>query len=372
MVAVAAMFFLNGAFFGAWASRVPSIKSAFSLSPDDLGLLLLLLAGGAIVSFPAAGAAVGRFGAARVTKTIAWVYAAALILIGLSATLWMLAFSLFLFGVTHGSMDVAMNAWGAEVEQKRGRPVMSIFHAVFSFGAGAGALFGSIAITYEFDVMSHFLLFGAISTFPCIILASIDWPHITSTKTSGGTLFAIPTGPLAVIGLIAFCASMGEGAMADWSAVFLVETVNANESQAAFGYAVFSSTMVITRLLGGQIIARFGNSRSVRGSGLAAVCGISLAVVSSSVIGVLVGYAFMGIGFALIMPIAFSRAANDRKQAPGAAIAGVATLGYGGMLLGPPLIGFLAERTSYEGSFVFLGILALIMTGLSGVLKKPQ
>ncbi|TQV72546.1 MFS transporter [Denitrobaculum tricleocarpae] len=372
VVAVAAMFFLNGAFFGGWASRIPSIKEGFGLSPDALGLLLLLLAAGAIVSFPFAGAATDRYGAARVTWWLAVFYAAALMMIGVAREIWFLAIALFLFGVTHGAMDVAMNAWGAEVERRARRPILSMLHAIFSLGAGVGAAFGVGVLKLDWSVTQHFLSFAVLATLPCMVLANIDWTSDTSAKIGGGRLFNLPKGVLILVGIIAFCSAMGEGAMADWSALFLVETVAASESQAAAGYAVFSVAMVLARLFGHRVIQSLGAFRTTQLSGVTAFIGILLAVFGTSVFVVLCGYAFMGLGFALIMPLAFSKAANDPDQPSGTAIASVATLGYGGLLLGPPIIGFLAEHTSFETSFLLLALLAVMISLLAKAVETKR
>lgn len=365
------MFFLNGAFFGGWASRIPTIKESFELAPDALGLLLLLLAAGAIISFPFAGAATDRFGAARVTWWLALFYAAALVMIALSAQLWLLAVALFLFGVTHGAMDVSMNAWGTEVERRAKRPVLSMFHAIFSLGAGAGAAFGVAALTLDWGITQHFLIFVLLATLPCMILATIDWTSDTLAKKAGSSLFNLPKGVLILVGIVAFCSAMGEGAMADWSAVFLVETVSASQSEAASGYAVFSVAMVFARLLGHKVIQSQGPYRAAQLSGVTALIGVLAAVYGSTLLVVLFGYALMGLGFALVMPLAFSKAANDPQQAAGSAIASVATLGYGGLLLGPPIIGFLAEHTSFETSFLLLAFLAATITFLAKAVGKP-
>lgn len=372
VVAVAAMFFLNGAFFGGWASRIPSIKESFGLSPDALGLLLLLLAAGAIVSFPFAGAATDKYGAAGVTWWLAIFYAVALMLIGVAPEIGFLAAALFFFGVTHGAMDVAMNAWGAEVERRAKRPVLSMFHAIFSLGAGAGAAFGAAVLKLDWSVATHFLIFAVLATLPCMFLATVEWTSDRTANIAGGRLFNLPKGILILVGIVAFCSAMGEGAMADWSAVFLVETVAASESQAAAGYAVFSVAMVLARLLGHRAIQRLGAHRTAQISGVTALAGVLTAVFGSSVPPVLCGYALMGLGFALIMPLAFSKAANDPDQPSGTAIASVATLGYGGLLLGPPIIGFIAEHASFEAGFLSLALLSVTIALLAKALEtKP-
>ena len=368
-LAVAAMFFLNGGLFGAWASRVPSVKAAFDLSPDGLGLLLLLLAAGAIVSFPLAGELTNRRGAATPTRALAVLHAIALVAIGLSPNVATLAAALFAFGMAHGAMDVTMNAWGAEVEQERDKPILPVLHAMWSFGAAFGAMAGSLALWVDFSVSVHFLLFAAAITSGCYFLAVLDWESKIVGKSPSKVPFVFPKGALILVGVVAFSAAVSEGAMADWSAVYLVETVSATEEFAALGYAVFSFFMVLTRLLGGFIIEKMGAVLTARLSGLAAFTGIVMAMMANNPYGVVLGFACMGIGLALIMPMAFSRAARQADQPSGTAIASVATLGYGGMLLGPPVIGFLAERWSFQFSFGFLAALAGLIILLAGSLN---
>jgi MFS family permease len=354
--AVSAMFILNGGLFGIWASRVPAIVEKFDLSPERLGWLLFCIAGGAILAFPIAGYFSDKMGAAKFTKRIAVIYVVALWCLALSPTLPILAVSLLLFGATHGGMDVAMNAWAAEAEKRIGRSVMSSFHAMFSLGAGLGALSGYFAVNGDISIALHFTVTATILAAFTLTFSTIPWTSEQSTK--GGGLFAIPKGALALVGLIALGASMGEGAMADWSAVFLNTVTNATEAQAALGYAVFSSAMVIARLFGGAIVTRFGPAQSARLSGAFAFCGVILAVLSGQMALTFIGFALMGLGYAAIFPLAFSRAASDPHIRPGLAIASVATLGYGGLLLGPPLIGMLAAATSLRLAFLVLALLA--------------
>lgn len=371
-MAVASLFFLNGAFFGAWAARIPSIKQSFAFEPDTLGLLLLLLAGGAIVSFPIAGKLSDRIGAARVSRRIGWAYALAFVCIGIAPNVWLLGGAVFLFGATHGGMDVAMNAWGAEVERQMGRPIMSSLHAVFSVGAGCGAGFGALAAAAGLGVSLHFIVFAFFLAIACGWLAQVPWASKKAGHENRSRIFSIPKGALLLIGIVAFCSSLGEGAMADWSAVFLVDVTGASEGEAAIGYTVFSVAMVMMRLSGGCIISLLGEVTSARLSGSIAAVGTFLAIFGGSLAIALVGFSLMGIGFALIMPLAFSRAANDPDENPGAAVAGVATLGYGGMLLGPPVIGFIAKFASFPVAFSLIAALSIAVVALGGCLSTAS
>ncbi len=367
-IAVAAMFILNGALFGIWASRVPAVMEQFGLSHGQLGALLLAMAAGAVCSFPFAGKFVDHLGAARITRVVALVYPVTLIVLPLAPNVTVLAALLFVFGAAHGAMDVAMNGWGAEVERRLEHRIMSSLHAMFSFGAGVGALSGYIAVQLEAGLLTHFLMSSALISAITLFLAAIDWTSDTTTQKSG-TVFAFPSGPLLLVGLVAFCSSLGEGAMADWSAVYLRDIVLADEGTAALGYAAFSVSMVVMRLLGDRVTTLVGPVRSARLGGLIAAAGILLAILFPSVSTALTGFAMLGIGYAVIMPLAFSRAANDPNVPPGQAISSVATLGYGGMLLGPPIIGFIAGVTDLQIGFALLAVLAGVIIAVASSLK---
>lgn len=369
--AVAAMFILNGALFGIWASRIPAVADKNDLSAASLGGLLLLMAAGAICAFPLSGRLSDRIGASQVTWGGAFAYTGSLFLIAMSPIYMALAASLFIFGATHGAMDVAMNTWAGEVERRIGQPVMSSFHAMFSLGAGLGASSGFIAVSYGAGIASHFVLAGTLVSFITLFIAKIDWVSDKSKGAGHTSLFALPKGPLLAVGIVTFCASLGEGAMADWSAIFLVLVAGATEANAALGYAVFSVTMVCMRLLGDRVTQTLGSARAARLAGSTAAVGVLCAVTFGTYAMSLLGFALMGIGYAVIMPLAFTRAANDPNVAPGAAIASVSTLGYGGILLGPPLIGFISEATSIRFAFLILAVLACVIVVLGKAVSRP-
>jgi len=369
--AISIMFFLNGALFGAWASRIPAIATRFSLDTGSLGLLLLAMAFGAIVSFPLAGAYSEKLGAGRLTRLLAVAYALSLLMIPLASTVPVLALAIVVFGATHGAMDVAMNAWAGEVERDLKTSVMSGFHAMFSLGAGLGAATGFVAVRFDTTVLVQFTTVAL-----CVLLAALSIAgrpaakiQPPSVRASSGTLFVLPRGAIILVGLVAFGTSLGEGAMADWSAVYMVMVASSDPAIAALGYATFSIVMVTFRLLGDRIVSQLGAVTTVRFSALGSLLGVLLAVAGATPLWTLAGFALMGAGYAIVMPLVFSRAANDPNIAPGPAIAGVAMLGYGGMLAGPPVIGFLAELAGLRMAFALLGLLALLSVGFAGQLK---
>lgn len=370
--AVGALFILAGALFGVWASRIPAVTEKHDLTPNGLGLLLLVMAFGSTVAFALSGWASDRIGAPRVARAFGLACSASLILAAFAPTVWLLAIALFLFGATMGGLDVAMNAWATEVDRQRSRPVISALHAMFSVGAGLGAASGYLAATVELGMPAHFAIASVFFAAICLWFAVVPWPVETNRRAPGAPIYAMPKGPLIVVAIIAFCASIGEGGMADWSAIFLVRVTEASEADAALGYTIFSIAMVAMRLIGDRFVLRFGAVAAGRFSGAIAAAGSLIAITFGTFPAALIGFGLMGIGYALIMPLAFTRAANDGTMSPGAAIAAVATLGYGGVMLGPPLIGFIAGATSIRTALAVLSVFALLIIVLAGVLAKPS
>ena len=377
-VAVAAAFALNGALFGVWASRVPAVKASFGLGEGALGLLLLCLAGGAIASFPVAGVLSDRVGAGPLVRRIAVGYVALFALLGAvvaAGDVWLLAAALAALGAAFGSMDVAMNGRAAEVERAAGRPIMSGFHALFSLGAGVGAASGFLASRLGASTPVHFWVAAAVLGATCGALMArgrhADALGHEATDEAGGPLLSLPRGPLLLVGLIGLGVALGEGALADWSAVYLVAVAAAPPAEAALGFAAFSVGMVALRLAGDRIVARFGPTATVRGSAVVALAGVALAVGVPDVAWVIGGFGLMGAGYAIVMPLVFSRAAADPDTPSGVAIAGVATLAYGGMLLGPPVIGGVAELVGLRGAFAMLAALALLSFALARHVTVP-
>jgi predicted MFS family arabinose efflux permease len=301
-------------------------------------------------------------------------YGVALIALPWSSGLFATAIMLALFGACHGAMDVAMNTWGAQVERRFGKVYMPGFHAMFSLGAGMGALSGVLSVRFGLSVESHFFVAVLAFFVPALWLGSISWanPVQKITDPPAAKLLTLPTGALLFVGMIAFCASLGEGAMTDWSAVYLRSVAATSEADAGWGFFVFSAAMVVMRFGGGRLVARMGPVPVLRICGVSAAIGVFLMIAVPQFHFVLFGLMLMGFGYALVFPLAFSRAAADENIPPGQAIAGVATLGYGGLLLGPTIIGGLAELGGLRFAFGFLLILAVLMASLAGALRDDR
>ncbi|MDB6452731.1 MFS transporter [Falsirhodobacter sp. 20TX0035] len=359
---VAAAFALNGILLGSWASRIPAFVDRLALDEQRLGVLLLAMGIGALVSFPLAGRLSDRLGAVRLTRGIAAAYLLSIVILGVSHSIWMLAAGLFAFGMFHGAMDVAMNSWASEVERHLKRSVMSSFHAMWSLGAGLGAAGGYVATTLD---TSPGVQFGVVAVLSAAVFGPFllaPWTSETRIAQSHDPVFALPRGALVLVGVMALAAGLGEGAAVDWSAVFLRDILYAPEAQATFGYAIFSITMVVMRLSVDRLIMRFGAVRVARVSGVLAAAGYALCATTGLLPVALIGFVLMGLGYAAVFPMAVSRAANDPEVPAGQAIASVATLAYGAMLLGPPLIGLVAHETTLRLPFMVIAGAALLIT----------
>ncbi len=371
-LSVAALFFFNGALVGSWVARIPAIKAGLGLADGVFGLALLAMAGGALVAMPVAGGLSARFGSHRVSQVLALAYAGLLPTLALAPNLWTLLGALFLFGVGHGGLDIGMNAQAVAVQRRYPGSIMSSFHALFSTGGLAGAALGGWLAARGLPPWAHFALLGG----GLGALALLTFPHLiddrgeragrnrnTQDKSSHvHPLFVLPTRALAALGVLAFCAMVGEGAMADWSALYLRRVLGTTEGLAAAGYAAFSITMATARFSGDWLATRFGPLRLVRLGGTVAMTGFALALGVPSPWAAFVGFAGVGAGFATVVPMAFNAAGRTPGMAAGLALASVTTLGYLGFLLGPPAIGFAAEALGLRNALLILiGTSALVV-----------
>ncbi len=367
---VSAIFFMCGSFIGIWASRIPHVKAGTGLDESGFGLLLLVMACGAFASFPLAGLLIDRMGAAPVTKFFAAATVVGFLLVGLAPSVPLLTAALFLAGFSFGALDVSMNGWGAEVETALGRPIMSSYHGLFSLGAAIAALLGGAAIEAGLSVALHFILWVALTAPFLVWFWRQPWPQIAGPSDAAkAPLFALPKGALVLVGLMALVAALGEGAVTDWAALYQIGDLGYSEAIAPTAFTIFSMAMVIMRLSGDKVIARFGAVRVARWSGLVAFAGCLLLVSGLNIWAVWAGCFIMGLGYAVLFPLAMSRAAGDPHMSRGSALAAVATLGYGAFLFGPPVLGFVGDLLSLRASFAVVAVLTMAIPLLAGSLK---
>ena len=299
-----------------------------------------------------------RFGSRPVTVIASMSLCLMFPLLALAPTLPILVGTLVLFGASNGAMDVAMNAQGVAVERRYGRPILNSFHACWSLGGLSGALAGGMVASHSIAPLPHFLgvtLFCAILTLS--VARSLLPVEAEAQKTA--VAFVRPTRAILALGLVAFCIVLGEGAIADWSAIYLNGTLRTGTGLAAAGYVAFSVVMAMGRGVGDQLTARLGPGTMMQLGGLVAAIGLTLALVVTWIPIALLGFGLVGAGFSVVFPLTLSAAGRTSKQAAGTAIAAVATCGYVGFLVGPPVIGFIADALSLRIALGFVVLLSL-------------
>jgi MFS family permease len=350
---------LDGAVFGSWAARVPDVAARVGADHRTLGVALLCLSLGALVCMRVTGAWAARFGAGRVAAVAAVAVSAAAILPGLVGSVPTLCGALFVFGAATGMVNVAANAVGVEVEARVGRPILSGLHAGFSLGGLGGALLGG-AVSTVLGVTAHLALVAAAGLF----VSAWALPALLGTRRTAAAPRRTEEGPsrrptavLVVLGLIAGCTAFGEGALSDWGALLLREQLAAPASVAAAGYAGFSLAMAAGRLAGGRLLQAMGERRVLVGGTVLAALGALAAVTTSSLAIALAGFVLVGLGLANVFPLAVARA-GFLGGAKGIALS--TTVGYTGLLGGPPVIGLLAESAGLPVAVGSVALMALV------------
>ncbi|MEU6486550.1 MFS transporter [Streptomyces sp. NPDC046887] len=364
--ALTVFFALDGFLFAGWVVRIPAIKAQTGASAGSLGLALLGVSAGAVVTMTLTGRLCRRYGSHRVTVAAAVLLSLSIALPALTHSALALGLVLLVFGVGYGGINVAMNSAAVDLVAALRRPVMPGFHAAFSLGGMLGAGLGG-------------LVAGGLS--PAAHLAALTGVGLLLTAAAAPTLLRhpapVPPSPspapesppfrkpgrmdrrsrrlVTVFGLIALCTAYGEGALADWGALHLEQDLHAHPGIAAAGYSAFALAMTVGRLSGTALLERLGQTRTLVAGGATAAAGMLLGALAPSVGFALLGFAITGLGLANLFPVAIDRAG---ALAGPDGVAAASTLGYGGMLLGPPAIGFLAEWFSLPLALTTVALLA--------------
>ncbi|MEV4175829.1 MFS transporter [Nonomuraea sp. NPDC049709] len=370
-VAVFGFFFLAGFVMGLWAAGLPSLNDRLELGPARLGSVLLLISGGALVSMLVAGPLVDRWSSRRVC----WLAGpfSGLVLLGpaLAPSYWALAALAVLFGMGLGVTEVAMNAHSVEVERRYGRPIISAFHGTWSLGGAAGGGLTSLVLQAGLDPQALLIAAALVVPFLYVPAARLLLPdppeHAASVESASGSGNSLRWGLIALLGLAAFAGHLSEGAAIDWAALHARWVLETDPAMAPLAYTIFSVAMTTVRLLGDPIRARLGSVRTIQLAGLFATAGYVLVLVSPlageslRVACAWTGWALAGVGLATVVPVLFSAvgAAGGRV---GRALAMVTAFGYSGLLLGPAVLGYVAEATSLPVALIIPAVLAAVVT----------
>ncbi|UYQ61052.1 MFS transporter [Streptomyces peucetius] len=367
--AVAAVFCVHGAVTGSFATRIPWIQDHAGVSAGQLGLALAFPALGASVAMPLAGAVSHRFGTRTALRGLLALWTLSLILPAFAPNLLTLCGALFVYGATSGMSDVAMNALGVEIENRLDRSIMSGLHGMWSAGALIGSAGGTIAAHLGSDARWHHTL--AALTLTALGLAACQGVLDVrgSAEVEPPPRFALPPKSALLIGAVGFCAVFAEGASLDWSAVYLRDVLDTSPGLAAASTTAFALTMAVARFAGDRIVDRYGPVRTVRTGGVLATLGGLLVVLAPHPALAMSGFALIGLGVAVVVPLAFAAAGRSGPN-PSQAIAGVATITYTSGLIAPSAIGAVADATSLMMSFGLVTVLAVGLVLGAGVLRS--
>lgn len=361
-----AIFLCDGLGIGAWAASLPLLQARLHLTDGELSLALLGFAAGAVLSMPLTGLAAPRIGVARATRLAALAFAIAMLGPGLAPILPALVLAAFLLGLTNGALDVSMNGLASGIETRWGAPIMSSFHAAFSLGGLGGAALGA-AMASRFSPWLNAMSLVALIN---VALALATWRTLRDPLSAPALVaprFVLPRRAALWLCACVALGLLGEGAIGDWSGVYLADNLGASPSLAAAGYGAFSATMIAGRLGGDAFVARFGEVRAVRYGGLVFALGIALALLAPHPLESAIGFGLVGIGLSNVVPIVYSAAAR-LGSSPATGVAMAASAGYSGLLLGPVLIGALASvfglRLSLWLLIVCAGAIALTSSSI--------
>ncbi|TQF01449.1 MFS transporter [Kitasatospora acidiphila] len=368
-VGIAAVFAVHGAVAGTFASRIPALQGADHLSAGQLGLALVMPALGASLAMPLAGRITHRLGSKAALRLLLALWCLALIPPAVAPGLPSLCLALAAYGAAAGMADVTMNAIGVEVESRMGRAIMSGLHGMWSFGGLVAAAGGALAARQHLGPRPHLLpaavVLLAIGQLACTRVLDVR----PEPEAEAPPRFSLPPRSAVVIGLVGFCAVFAEGAGMDWSGVYLRDVTHAAPGMAAMAYTAFACTMAVARLAGDAVVRRLGPVRAVRAGGAVAAAGGVLVVAATGPAVAIPGFALIGIGIAVVVPLAFA-AAGHAGPNPSQAIAGVATVTYTSGLVAPAIVGSVAQGSSLRVSFALVTALVAMLVLAAGALRS--
>lgn len=374
------IFLVCGLAIASWAPMVPFAKDRLGMNEAELGILLLFLGGGALLMMPVSGYLIGRVGSRKVILVSALLSALILPFLLLVSDPYLMALVLLLFGGSIGTVDVAMNAHGVQVQNAFGRPVMSSLHGLYS----VGGLFGSIGLGFLMKMGLDPIYAAMFISALLIVLLAVQYPQLLSQAAEKEVIrqyshvdeaaaaqgrFQWLRGSVLVLGLLCFITFLSEGAMLDWSAVLLRDSKGLPPEFTGIGYAAFSVAMAVMRLQGDALISRLSSMVVVIGGSLLAALGIFVLLFSPWIALSMAGFVLLGMGAANIVPVFFSEGGRIEGLSPTVSIPAISTIGYAGQLVGPALLGFIAHHFSLTIAFETIALL-FVMVALIYKFKK--
>jgi len=361
--AVGTFYFGMGLSFATWASRIPDIKTALHLTEGDLGSILFALPMGQLIVMPFSGKMVTKFGSHRILVFSLIMYVLCLANLGLATTALQLSLGLFMFGLFGNLANIAVNTQGVYTEVLFKKTIMSSFHGMWSFAGFTGALVGLGMLALNLNPLHHFLIIGGI----VVIMVAFNFKFLIRAKEKlkdkgqKKKLFTKPDSALLWLGVIGFCSMASEGVMFDWSGVYFKDIVEAPGPLVILGYTSFMIMMASGRFLGDGLINKFGRERVMQISGVMISGGLFTAVFLPYIIPCTIAFMLVGLGVATIVPTVYSMAGKNPTVPPGEALTIVSSVSFLGFLMGPPVIGHIAQNFGLQFSFAFIGVFGVLI-----------
>jgi len=360
-IAVSTFFFISGYTFSSWASRIPSMQEQFHLNEAQLGSVLFIMPVGLIITLPFTGTLLSRVNSRYLMLIGALFYAVLLPLLPLTNAVWQMGAILFIFGSSRNFLNISANAQSIGVQQMYDRFIVATFHGIWSLAGFAGAALGSFMITHHIAPFTHFFIVGS-TTLLLVITTFGDTVKEDVRTDTKKALLVLPDKALVKFGVVAFCSMSCEGTMYDWSSIYFLKEVHANPSQIGWGFVAYMSTMTSARFMGGWLINTLGEKKILQISGLLIAAGLLIAILFPHMITAIAGFMLTGLGVSCVVPIIFTLAGKNSTLPAGAAIAAVSIVGYLGFLLGPPVIGYIAQALNLRWSFLLIALLGAMIS----------
>jgi MFS family permease len=366
-IAIASFFFIKGLSFSSWASRIPSIKSSLHLSDGTFGLILFALPVGTMVSLPFTGWIISKWGSRKLLILAALFYPFTLVMIGLVQSPIQLVIALFFFGIWGNFSNISVNTQAVSVEKIYERSIMASFHGIWSLAGFTGAAVGLMMIALHIEPFWHFICIISV-TLPLMYLSS-GYTVMKDTSQGNQPFFAKPDKTILLFGLVAFSSMVCEGTMFDWSGVYFQKVVQAPEKLVLLGYILFMGSMAAGRFISDKLTVAFGIKKVLQASGIFIATGLLISVAFPFIITASIGFLLVGLGVSSVIPLVYSAAGKSTTMNPGVALAAISSIGFIGFLLGPPMIGGIAQMANLRWSFALIACLGL---GISYLADKQK
>ena len=377
-ISASLLYFNQGLVFSSWASRIPDIKNSLGLNEAQLGSILFALPVGQLLTMALSGYLVSRYGSKNTISVAAIFYPLALLCLGLSTAAWQLVLSLIFFGISANMCNIAINTQGVGVERLYRHSIMSSFHGLWSLAGVFGGLFGAWMVSLYITPFHHFCVIVILVWSIFFLIRKSLLPRDNNSVESGKKndpyrpkpIFTRPDRYILILGIIAFSSMICEGTMFDWSGIYFEQVIRSDKQWTRLGYIAFMTAMTCGRFIADKLVTRFGVIPVVRSGGVLITTGLGISVLFPNLFATTIGFLLVGFGTSSIVPLCYSMAGKSKTMLPGVALATVSTIGFLGFLLGPPLIGYIAQASNLQWSLTVVALTGLVTIAASSGLRK--